>query len=88
MIAHTIYELVSYGQWSLGLRCNTRGYTWGFMVEYREPNGHKIFECSRAQQANQMDLDMNLAQAHGDNLEFEVHYVLRTHPGAQDFWAM
>jgi len=77
----TNWSLMDNGAWDYA--ADTRGYTWGFMLEYHEPQWAVRYSSAlEPQQANQMDMDMNINQAHGDNLELEIHYKIKDHPGA------
>lgn len=56
---------------------DTRGYTWGVMIEYQQPRfGVRFGEMLMPKVANGIDLDWNLARAHSENLEFEVRPTL------------
>jgi len=72
--------LMDNGAWDYA--ADTRGYTWGFMLEYnRENYAVRVASVLEPKEANQMDLDLNIPQAHGDNAEFEYRYSLSSHPG-------
>jgi high affinity Mn2+ porin len=61
---------------------DTRGYTWGFMIELNEPRwAIRFSSVLEPYEANQLDFDTDVAQAHGDNLELEVRYALSAQPG-------
>lgn len=52
---------------------DTRGYTYGTIVEYQEPRfGVRFGEMLMPKIANGIDLDWNLGRAHAENLEFEL----------------
>lgn len=75
------WSLMDNGAWDYA--ADTRGYTWGFVIEYHMPSwAVRYSSVLEPLQANQLDLDMNMAQAHGDNLEIEYHYIIQKHPGA------
>ena len=51
---------------------DTRGYTYGAIVEYQEPRfGVRFGELLMPKVANGIDLQWNLRRAHAENLEFE-----------------
>jgi hypothetical protein len=51
---------------------DTRGYTYGFIVEYQSPNwGVRFGEAMMPKVANGLNLDADLGRAHSENLEFE-----------------
>jgi high affinity Mn2+ porin len=51
---------------------DTRGYTYGAIVEYQQPSfGVRFGELLMPKVANGIDLDWNLRRAHAENLEFE-----------------
>jgi high affinity Mn2+ porin len=51
---------------------DTRGYTYGAMIEYQQPGfGVRFGEMLMPKVANGIDLDWNLRRAHAENLEFE-----------------
>jgi carbohydrate-selective porin OprB len=53
---------------------DTRGYTWGAMVEYQSPKwGVRFAEALLPTVANGPDLLWNLHRANGSNVEFERH---------------
>jgi hypothetical protein len=57
---------------------DTRGYTWGFVLEYRGPRAEVRFgEMLMPTVANGIDLDTDLANAHAENQEVTLHYSLR-----------
>jgi high affinity Mn2+ porin len=56
---------------------DTRGYTYGLMVEYDDRAGAVRFaEALMPKVANGIDLDWNIARARGENLELELHREL------------
>lgn len=51
---------------------DTRGYTYGLLIEYQEPRfGVRFGELLMPKVANGIDLVRNLRRAHAENLEFE-----------------
>jgi hypothetical protein len=57
---------------------DTRGYTYGFVVEYQGPRIEaRLGEMLMPKVANGLDLDFDVAQSRGDNLELEIKYDLR-----------
>jgi hypothetical protein len=53
---------------------DTRGYTYGLVAEYYAPNWAARFgEMLMPTVANGIQLDWNIARAHGENYEFELH---------------
>jgi carbohydrate-selective porin OprB len=56
---------------------DTRGYTYGFIVEYQSPLwGLRFGEVLMPKVANGLNLDADLARAHSENLEFEFRHHL------------
>ena len=62
---------------------DTRGYTWGAIVEYQQKQwGFRFAEALMPSVANGMDEIWNLRQARAENYEFELHRgFLRKQPG-------
>ncbi|MGH9470391.1 MAG: carbohydrate porin [Terriglobia bacterium] len=59
---------------------NTRGYTWGAVVQFYDRNWAVRFgEAMMPKVANGENLDADLARAHAENLEFEFHPRLLPH---------
>jgi hypothetical protein len=57
---------------------DTRGYTWGAIVEYHDRRWAVRFgEMLMPKVANGIDLDWNIARARAENLELEWHPALR-----------
>lgn len=74
------WALMDNGAWDYA--ADTRGYTWALMVEYHDPKWSiRLATAMEPKEANQMDLDTNIAQAHGENLEIEYHYQILNYPG-------
>src|SRR5262249_11977170 len=56
---------------------DTRGYTWGVIVEYQDRKwGLRFGECLMPKVANGIKLDWNLGRARGENLELELRRSL------------
>ena len=67
------WSLMDNGAWDYA--ADTRGYSWGFMVEYHTAIwAIRFASVLEPSQANQLALDTNVLQAEGNNLEFEYHY--------------
>lgn len=67
---------------------DTRGYTWGVVVEYNQPSwAIRLGSGLVATDANGMILETDITKARGDNLEFEYRYSLGEHPGRARFLA-
>jgi high affinity Mn2+ porin len=61
---------------------DTRGYSWGFILEYQEPAfGIRYGMMMMPKVANGIDLDADLLRASGNNLEAEFRYRLGDNPG-------
>jgi len=57
---------------------DTRGYTYGFVVEYQGPRIEaRLGEMLMPKVANGIDLDWDLANSRADNLELELKYSVR-----------
>lgn len=53
---------------------DTRGYTYGVIVEYQDKNwGMRFGEALMPKVANGLNLDLNLSRARAENLEIELH---------------
>jgi hypothetical protein len=60
---------------------DTRGYTWGAMIEYHgEAWAVRFGEMLMPKVANGIDMDWNIARAHAENLEVEWHPARPAHP--------
>ncbi len=74
------WAIMDNGAWDFA--ADTRGYTWGFMLEYNKPIWALRFASVLVPRvANEIDMDLNIPQAHGDNAECEYRYKLGSHPG-------
>lgn len=75
------WSLMDNGAWDYA--ADTRGYSWGFMVEYHQAQWAVRFaSVLEPSVANQLTLDTNVLQAEGNNLEFEYHTQALGRPGA------
>ncbi len=80
------WSLMDNGAWDYA--ADIRGYTWGFYLEYSQPHwAIRFADVMEPSIANEMSLDTNLNQAHGDNLEIEYRYKLKENPGKLRFLA-
>jgi len=60
---------------------DTRGYTWGAIIEYHEGAWALRFaEMLMPKVANGIDLDWNITRAHAENLELEWHPTIWRRP--------
>jgi high affinity Mn2+ porin len=74
------------GAWDYA--ADTRGYTWGLMVELNQPDWSiRVASVLVPTVANGIDFDTNIGQARGDNLELEYRYALARRPGKARFVA-
>jgi len=74
------WALMDNGAWDYA--ADTRGYSWGFVVEFNQRDwAVRLASVLEPVSANMMELDTNISQAHGDNLEFEYRYDLWKRPG-------
>ena len=59
---------------------DTRGYTWGTIVEYQDRRwGMRFAEALMPKVANGIDFEWNLCRAHAENVEFELRRSLLPH---------
>lgn len=75
------WTFMGHGAWDYP--ADTRGYTWGGAAEFYWDAW--VFRCGRFAEpleANQMDMDHNFAEAHGDAIELEHDHTLGEQPGA------
>ena len=57
---------------------DTRGYTWGLVVEYQGPRIEaRLGEMLMPKVANGIDLDYDIGKSRADNLELEIKYSLQ-----------
>ena len=62
---------------------DTRGYTWGLALElYRDAWAVRLGSFLEPQEANGLEFDHDVSQAHGDVLEIEHRHALCGRPGA------
>lgn len=75
------WALMDNGAWDYA--ADTRGYTWSIYLEYNQEKWSvRLATAMEPKQANKMELDSNIAHAHGDQIEIEHRYQIHTHPGA------
>ena len=75
------WSIMYNGAWDFA--ADTRGYTWGAVLELFEPGWSLRYAIVQVpEEANQMKMDGNLAQAHSQNLEWEARYRISSKPGA------
>jgi high affinity Mn2+ porin len=80
------WALMDQGAWDYA--ADTRGYSLGFYLEWNEPRWAVRFaSVQEPAQANEMQMDQDLRDAHGDNLEFEWRYKIYQQPGVLRFLA-
>src|SRR5450830_546 len=61
----------------------TRGYTWGVALElYRDAWAVRLGSFMEPREANGLEFDHDVSQAHGDVLEVEHRHALSKRPGA------
>ena len=75
------WALMDNGAWDYA--ADTTGYTWGLYFEYNTKNwAVRLASAMEPAQANQMALDTDIQQAHGDQIEVEHRHSINGHPGA------
>jgi high affinity Mn2+ porin len=75
------WSLMSNGAWDYP--ANTRGYTYGFIVELIKPTwAIRISEAMVPQKANGPLLDPNISKALAETIEFEKDFKIKGHKGA------
>ena len=74
------WSLMDNGAWDYP--ANTRGYTWGAVVELIEP-GYAVRASSVLvpKIANSAVYDLNISKANGETVEFEKKFRIKNHPG-------
>jgi Mg2+-importing ATPase len=78
------WSLWANGAWDYP--ADTRGYTWGFAVEYfRKDVAIRLGSFMEPLEANGLAFDHDVLHAHGDALEFEHDHHLGGRPGAIRF---
>ncbi len=74
------WSLMDNGAWDYP--ANTRGYTWGGVVELIEPGyAIRISSVLVPKIANSQVYDFNVARANGETAEFEKKFKIKNHPG-------
>ncbi len=75
------WSLMSGGAWDYP--ANTRGYTWGIVLELVHPTWtFKLSSAMTPQVANGPYMDMNIAKAHSETIEFGRMYSINERKGA------
>lgn len=75
------WSLMSNGAWDYP--ANTRGYTWGGVVELIKPGyAIRVSSVMMPYKANGPVMDPNVAKAHAETIEFEKKLDLKGHPGS------
>lgn len=80
------WSLMDNGAWDYP--ANTRGYTWGAVIELIEP-GYAVRLASTLvpTNANGGVYDLNIDKANGNTFEFEKKFKIKNHPGNLRFLA-
>ena len=74
------WALMDNGAWDYA--ADTRGYTWGFLTEYNQEFWSlRLAIVLEPKEANQLEFDTNVGQAHGSQLELEHRHTFSNHPG-------
>lgn len=74
------WALMDNGAWDYP--ANTRGYTWGGVVELIEPGySFRLSSVLVPKIANSQIYDFNIARANGETAEFEKKFKIKNHPG-------
>jgi high affinity Mn2+ porin len=80
------WSLMSNGAWDYP--ANTRGYTWGGVVELIRPSyAIRISSVLVPKIANAPVLDLSIKKSHGETIEFEKKIQLKKHQGSLKFLA-
>jgi high affinity Mn2+ porin len=80
------WTLMDNGSWDYA--ADTRGYSWGFYLEYNDPQWAVRFASVLVPlQANQMEMDKEYPPAMGLNLEFESRWAVSEKKGIARFLA-
>jgi high affinity Mn2+ porin len=75
------WALMSGGAWDYP--ANTRGYTWGFVAELVHPSWSlRISSVMEPQVANGPYMDMNIAEAHSETIEYGRMYKINGKKGS------
>lgn len=74
------WSLMDNGAWDYP--ANTRGYTWGAVIELIEPGyAIRIASSMVPKNANGPNFDLNVDRANGNTAEFEKKFTIKNHPG-------
>jgi high affinity Mn2+ porin len=74
------WSLMDNGAWDYP--ANTRGYTWGTVIELIEPGyAFRIASVLVPKIANSSIYDLNIKQANGETVEFEKKFKIKGHKG-------
>jgi high affinity Mn2+ porin len=74
------WGLMSNGAWDYP--ANTRGYTYGFILELIKPTwAIRVSETMVPQRANASVMDENISKARGETIELEKDFKIKGHPG-------
>ena len=74
------WSLMDYGAWDYA--ADTKGYTWGANFEFKRWNWTlRLAMVLVPQEANGIDMDLNILHAHGYNLELEHSFFIGSLPG-------
>lgn len=80
------WSLMDNGAWDYP--ANTRGYTWGAVIELIEPSYcFRLSSVLVPKIANSQIFDLNIAKANGETAEFEKKFMINDHPGNLRFLA-
>jgi hypothetical protein len=75
------WALMSNGAWDYP--ANTRGYTWGGVVELIKPAyAIRVSSVMMPYKANGPVMDQNITKAHGETIEYERNFKIKGHPGS------
>ncbi len=78
------WSLMSNGAWDYP--ANTRGYTWGAVIELVTPSfAIRVSDVLVPQVANAPNLDQDISKTHGFTAEIEKKLKIKTHPGSIKF---
>lgn len=74
------WAIMSAGAWDYP--ANTRGYTWGLVAEWIKPKWSvKLGITTAPEAANGPYMDMNIAKAHSETIEFDQCYTINKKKG-------
>jgi high affinity Mn2+ porin len=75
------WALMSNGAWDYP--ANTRGYTWGGVIELIKPGfAIRVSSSLVGLKANGPTMDVNITKAHAETIEFEKKLNINGHPGS------